>query len=569
LLTTKEVKNMRLKLLSGIGLQRLRLSITTKIAIALCLLITFMMAALGTSFFLRDRAFFEKEFREKGWNIVHTVLQFTGSYFQNGDVESMKILVRKAGSYQDVSYVMFLDASGKVLASTDEKQVGSRINDEETNQALAANAETVKIHKNEQGKQEVLDFFSPIASTSGSTKGYFRLGLDLTKLQRFSRDTVVNIVLTCLAAIIAGIFLSSLITKRILQKPLSDLSAATERLATGDFTYKVPIHNKDELGDLAVAFNTMSVHLANLILSVKASADDINKSAEQMLGRLRTSDNTNNRLSQTFDLLKQGTEEQVALIKQAAGLSNNLFDQSKKAMDCILQILSEVNKTAQLGESGISAISKISASIEDSKRSLENLKGSLKQLESKGPQITRNIGNFINLLERNTECTVQIALQAARSGDKELAQTAESLRQISEESSRHVNQMSLELSDVQNTCYVTETSLDENIKMLAEGKDAVKEAKEFLEKVLYSLAQSKEMVEEVAAAAHLQSNSLENIRQSQIGIIDKLLKSMNSSSGAGSDTKLQMESLQYIDSLAKKMVRMVDRLNVLSLQFKI
>ncbi|MFA4886044.1 MAG: hypothetical protein WC601_09785 [Desulfotomaculaceae bacterium] len=77
------------------------------------------------------------------------------------------------------------------------------------------------------------------------------------------------------------------------------------------------------------------------------------------------------------------------------------------------------------------------------------------------------------------------------------------------------------------------------------------------------------MVEEAAAAAHLQSNSLENIRQSQVGIVDKLLKTMNSSSGAGSDTKLQMESLQYIDSLAKKMLRMVERLNVLSLQFKI
>lgn len=560
---------MRLKLLSRTSFQSVRLSVTTKIAVALCLLITFMVAALGTSFFLRDRAFFEREFREKGWTIVHTVLQFTGSYFQNGDVEFMKVLVRKAGSYQDVSYVMFLDAGGKVLASTDEKQVGSRINDDEIKQILAANVETVKIHKNEQGKQDVLDFFSPVSTAGGSPKGYFRLGLDLSKLQRFYRDTVINIVLTCLAAIIAGISLSSLITKRILQKPLADLSAATERLATGDFTYKVPIHNKDELGDLATAFNTMSVHLANLILSVKTSADDINKSAEQILGRLRTTDNTNNRLSQTFDLLKQGTEEQIALIKQAAGLSNNLFDQSKQAMDCILQILSEVNKTSQLGESGISAVSKIAARIEDSRKSLEEIKNTLKQLENKGPQITRTIANFTNLLERNTECTVQAALQAARSGDRELAQTAESLRDISEESSRYINQMSVELADIQNTCNAAGTSLDESIKMLADGKDTVKEAKEFLEKVLYSLAQSKEMVEEVAAAAHLQSNSLENIRQSQISIVDKLIRSMNSSSGAGSDTKLQMESLQYIDSLAKKMVRMVDRLNVLSLQFKI
>jgi methyl-accepting chemotaxis protein len=561
---------LKVKLPGRFGFQRKRLSVTTKIAIALCLLITFLMSALGTSFFIRERVFFEKEFQEKGWTIVHTLLQFTGSYFQNGDAQTMKILVRKAASYQDVSYVMFLDANGKVIASTDEAQVGSIINDESTKQTLAANVEAVKIHKNEQGQQDALDFFSPVStSVDGSPKGYLRLGLSLANLNKFSRDTVLNIIFTCLAAVIAGIFLSSLITKKILMKPLSDLSAATEKLATGDFTYKVPIHNKDELGDLATAFNTMSVHLANLILSVKTSADDINKSAEQMLGRLRTSDNTNSRLSQTFDLMKQGTEEQVALIKQAAGLSNSLFDQSQKTMDCILQVLSEVNKTAQLGGSGISAISKIAASIDNTRNSLESIKSTFIQLEDKTPQINKAINGLTSLLEKNKECTVQIALLAARSGDRDLANTVESLRQISEESSRHVSQMSEDLVGIENTCGAAESSLDEDIKMLADGKDTVKEVKEFMEKVLYSLAQSKVIVEEAAAAAHLQSNSLENIKQSQTGIVDKLLKTMNNSSGAGSDTKLQMESLQYIDSLAKKMVRMVERLNVLSLQFKI
>lgn len=560
---------MKIKL-PGLGLQKKRLSVTTKIAVALCLLITFLMSALGTSFFVRERAFFEREFQEKGWTIVHTLLQFTGSYFQNGDVQTMKILLRKAGSYQDVSYVMLLDANGKVIASTDEAQVGSLINDETTKQALAANVETVKLHKNEQGEQDALDFFSPVTtSMDGVPRGYLRLGLSLAKLDKFSQDTVLNIILTCLAAVIAGIFLSSLITKKILMKPLSDLSAATERLATGDFTYKVPIRNKDELGDLATAFNTMSVHLANLILSVKTSADDINKSAEQMLGRLRTSDNTNVRLSQTFDLLKQGTEEQVALIKQAAGLSNNLFEQSQKTMDCILQVLSEVNKTTQLGGSSVSAISKITASIEDTKKSLERIKDTFKQLEDKTPQIDQTIGSLTNMLEKNKECTVQIALLAARSGDKELADTVESLRRISEESSYHLSQISEELTGIKNTCGAAEASLEDDISILADGKDTIKEVKDFMEKVLLSLSQSKVIIEEAATAAHAQSNSLDNIRQSQAGIVDKLLKTINSSSGAGSDTKLQMESLQYLDSLAKKMVRMVDRLNVLSLQFKI
>lgn len=548
---------------------RLRFSVTTKIALALSLLISFLMAAVGTSVFLRDQALFKKEFQEKGWNIVHTALQFSGNYLQIGNTEFLNNLVKKVGTYQDISYVMVLDAGGKVLAHTDEKQIGNKFNDEDTKNALAAKSDVMKIRYNEQGKPSIMDFYSPINTAGGSTMGYFRLGVDLSGLNKYAHETTIHIILICLAAILAGISLAALISKRILQKPLLDLTAATEKLATGDFSYKVPVHKQDELGDLATAFNTMTVHLSNLIQSVKSSAVDINKSAEQILGRLQTSDRTNSRLSQTFDILKQGTTEQVAILKQSIALSEQLSDQSKHAMDCILKILSEVNKTTQIGESGVSAISKIVANIEESGQSLENTRNSLKQLENKGRQFSQTIEHFSDLLEKNTACTVQVALQAARSGNEELTRAAEDLHHISEESTQRIKQMSGELADVQNTWSEAETALGGNLKRLAAGQDAAGEARGSLEKVLQSLLQSKDIIEEIASAAHRQSTSIEDIRQSQSGIIDELLKSINKSSGAGSDTKLQMESLHDIDSLAKKLMRMVDRLNVLSLQFKV
>ena len=560
---------MKLKKTGGTRGNGLRFSVTTKIALALSLLISFLMAAVGTSIFLRDQVLFKIEFQEKGWNIVHTALQFTGNYLQNSNTEFLNNLVKNISSYQDISYAMVLDANGKVLAQSDDKQVASKISDEDIKKALSVKADVMKIHNNELGKPSVMDFYSPINTAGGSTIGYFRLGVDLSGLNRHARDTTINIILICLSAILAGIFLAALISKRILQKPLLDLTAATERLATGDFSYKVPVHRQDELGDLATAFNTMTIHLANLIQSVKSSALDINKSAEQILGRLKTSDRTNSRLSQTFDLLKQGTEEQVAIIKQSIALSEQLSGQSKHAMDNILQILSEVSKTAQAGESGVSAVSKIAANINEAGQSLENTRYSLKQLENKGQQFGQTIDYFSNLIEKNTTFTVQVALQAARSGNEELTQAAEDLHRNFEEATQRIEQMSVEFTDVQNTWLEAETALGGNLKRLEDGQDSVREAGESLEKVLRSLTQSKDIIEEIASAAHQQSAKIEDIKQSQSDIIDGLVKTVNKSSGAGSDTKLQMESLHDIDSLAKKLMRMVDRLNVLSLQFKV
>ncbi|MDD4334519.1 MAG: HAMP domain-containing protein [Desulfotomaculaceae bacterium] len=560
---------MKLKIFSRTDGPGIKLSVTTKIAIAMSLLISFLMAAVGASVLLQNQALIQKNLEEKGWHTMRTVLNLSSAGLLSGDKDLMNNLVNKIGADQDISHVMILDSAGRVLAKTGEKQSGAVFNDEDTRQALAAKTDKMIVRHDAEGKPALMDFYTPIKAASGGTAGFLQLGVDLSELNQHAADTIINIVLITIAAIFAGIFLAALITKRILQRPLLDLTAATEKLATGDFSYKVPVRNLDELGNLATAFNTMSVHLANLIQSVKSSAADINKSAEQILGRLKSSNRANNRLSQTFDMLKQDTGEQVSILKKAAGLSDHLYDQSKHAMDCILQILSEVNKTVHAGEGGFAAISKIDSNMEGSCQSLENIFDTLKQLEDKKPHISETIGFFAELMEKNKACTVQVALHAARTGNEELTRSAEDLHRITEKSNHFINELSAELDIIQNTCRDSATSLGLRLESLLEEKDTIRKAGESLEKAFHSLLRNKDIIEEIASSAHKQAANIEDIKRNHSGIIEELNRSMKSSSSAENDAKMQMENLHDIDSLAKKMVRMVDRLNVLSLQFKV
>ncbi|WP_190239031.1 methyl-accepting chemotaxis protein [Pelotomaculum schinkii] len=545
-----------------------RLSITSKIAIALSLLITFLISVVGISVILKQQALFKAEFKDKGWSIVHTALPYFSNYLQSSNLDYVNSIIKAIGKYQDVSYVMVLDEWGRVVAHTDERQVGKKVDDDATKNVMSIKSDAVNLLLDDAGKPALMDFYAPVKTTGGSTIGYFRMGVSLAGLTGQTRQTSVSIILICLAAIIAGIFLAQLITKRMLKKPFQDLTVATERLATGDFSYKVRIYSQDELGDLANSFNTMTFHLANLIHSVQSSVIDINKSAEQIIGQLQTSGRTNNKLSQTFDLLKQGTEEQVAILKQSSSLAEQLSEQSKNAMDGILQILSEVKKTVQVSEKGVNDISRVGDNIQQSGRSLAGTRNLIRQVDEKARQFSQTIADFSELLKKTNSCTVQVALEAARSGNEELARAAETLHAISEESAQRVSQMSSELADVDNTWSAAEKAMDSNIKSLSEGQEAVTEAGDSLEKVMRSLLQSKDFIEAVASSAQQQSANIEDIIRSQSGIINGLLKSIKKSSGAGSDTKVQMENLHDIDSLTKKLIRMVDRLNVLSLQFK-
>lgn len=64
------------------------------------------------------------------------------------------------------------------------------------------------------------------------------------------------------ALVLAGV-LSFLLTRRVLS-PLSQMIGITQKIASGDYTGRVPIPSKDEVGQLATAFNQMAESLQRI-----------------------------------------------------------------------------------------------------------------------------------------------------------------------------------------------------------------------------------------------------------------------------------------------------------------
>ena len=73
-----------------------------------------------------------------------------------------------------------------------------------------------------------------------------------------------------LVALLLGIFLS-----RTLTRPIRELTLATHAVSEGDLSQQVPVRSKDELGELARAFNKMSAELSRSVNARKQMTADI------------------------------------------------------------------------------------------------------------------------------------------------------------------------------------------------------------------------------------------------------------------------------------------------------
>jgi two-component system sensor histidine kinase BaeS len=76
-------------------------------------------------------------------------------------------------------------------------------------------------------------------------------------LDRVNRLIVYAALGATVVALFLGIFLASTLTR-----PLRELISATRAVAQGDLEQRVPVRSRDELGELAMAFNQMNANLA-------------------------------------------------------------------------------------------------------------------------------------------------------------------------------------------------------------------------------------------------------------------------------------------------------------------
>ncbi len=128
-----------------------------------------------------------------------------------------------------------------------------------------------------------------------------------------------------LAALALALTLSYLMTKRVL-RPLSQMTRISRELAAGDFSNRVEVVSKDEVGQLGIAFNSMADGLEKLEGLRKSMVSDIAHELRTPLTNLRgyfegLSDTVLPPSVDTFRMLEQETLRLVDLVDDLQQLS--------------------------------------------------------------------------------------------------------------------------------------------------------------------------------------------------------------------------------------------------------
>ncbi len=129
----------------------------------------------------------------------------------------------------------------------------------EERQSLLSGENVVMIRNHEKLGQDILAVVIPLLKEE-QLRGAIFLYTPLSTMYEPFRSFQVIILVTSIVLLVLMIFIARKITNYLV-KPIKKMTEVTKRMAAGDFSERVMINQKDELGELTHSFNTMAISL--------------------------------------------------------------------------------------------------------------------------------------------------------------------------------------------------------------------------------------------------------------------------------------------------------------------
>lgn len=246
-------------------------SIRWRIAAAFAVLLVVCIGGLSAylSYFFREN--YMDNLRTQLTDQARLVGDASEPYFDSGETGDLDALAKRLGEEIDAR-VTIIDSEGTVLGDSQEDpaEMENHSDRPEVIEALAGGTGS-DVRRSETLYRDMIYVAAAIAP-DGDTVGVARVSLPLTRINAAMGHINAVIAVVAMIAAALGILLAFQIT-RITVDPIRRLTRISQDMAEGNLSQEITVPSRDEVGDLARAFNRMAAKLKEAMALVTAERD--------------------------------------------------------------------------------------------------------------------------------------------------------------------------------------------------------------------------------------------------------------------------------------------------------
>lgn len=216
--------------------------------------------------------------------ISDLILRSTRYEMLHNDREALYNVIRELGTEPGIRRIRIFNKEGRITISTEPGEIDTVV-DQRAEACYACHAQSAPLTKlnrpdrarifTDKRGERTLGVIRPIENSPACSNsachvhppgqrvlGVVDANLSLATVDAQMGQHQATLGWFLAGAIVFGSLMSVLFIWAVVYQPVKELIQGTHRVAGGDLDYRLPIRSDDELGELAVSFNTMTAEVA-------------------------------------------------------------------------------------------------------------------------------------------------------------------------------------------------------------------------------------------------------------------------------------------------------------------
>ncbi|MEI2283772.1 methyl-accepting chemotaxis protein [Paenibacillus polysaccharolyticus] len=379
------------------------------------------------------------------------------------------------------------------------------------------------------------------------------------------------IIILGIVSILIGLAIA-IIIGRMISKPVQAVAQATSRIAEGDLTgATLKVRNKDEIGEMAEAFNVMSVNLRSLIHQVNDGAERVAASSEELTASTEQTAIANEQVATTMGEIATGMDAQVRMVSEGFQTMNELATGFRQVAENTTVVSEKAAEASAQTISGSESIRTAVGQMNSIQNTVSSLAGVIEELSKHSTDIVKMVDAISEISAQTNLLSLNAAIEAARAGEhgRGFQVVATEVRKLSEQSAQSAGEIVGLVSSIETGMRNAAHSMSVVSSEVQEGIQLVHQAGSTFDHIRTSVSGVAGQAQEVSASIEQMNAGVEQINASMKSIMDVTENAAAGTEEVSATTEEQLSAMQEIASAANDLSSMAEMLQQSVARFKV
>lgn len=328
---------------------------------------------------------------------------------------------------------------------------------------------------------------------------------------------------------------------RSITKPINRLKDVVVEIGRNlDFTRRINVHSRDEIGQTVSAFNHM-------VETLQTSFRELADSANGVAGAAGSLNTTATKLAVSAAQQSESASAMAAAVEEVTVSINHVAERAQDA--------SELSR--QAGEQAVSGVSVIHDTVDRMQTiatEVDQTATSLRELKTHSASISTVVNVIRDVADQTNLLALNAAIEAARAGEqgRGFAVVADEVRKLAERTAVSTREIAGIVSLIQGGAEAVSERMTRAVTTVQEGVTQASEAAGSIQRIRATSDESVEKVSDISLAIHEQSAASSSIAQQ----VERIAVMTEESTALAGGTA---QSATQLDDLAASMLRAIQR----------